>query len=231
MLVFSRLDSLLHSTAGIVAFCLLLTGQNAAAGAAPAMPSAHPDTWATPVDKSINLHRMSPTLYRSALPNRQSMSLLQTLQVRTVVSFVKDDDAEWLGNAAVERVSIPLHADRVKDADVLRVLRVVRDAETRGPVLMHCKHGRERTGLMAAMYRTVIQGWSKEEALREMHNGGFGDEKDIVDATRYVEKADIAKIRQALADGKCSTTLLSTCYVRDWYQKTFGSASKTALTQ
>ena len=48
--------------------------------------------WAQAVDPSINLYRMSPTLYRSALPNAQSVALLQRLQVKTVVSFIKDDD-------------------------------------------------------------------------------------------------------------------------------------------
>lgn len=230
MSVFSRADSLKRSARVIVVACLILNGLGTTA-AGTGVPDPRPATWAAPVDKSVNLYRMSPTLYRSALPTAQSVPLLQSLQVRTVVSFIKDNDADWLGNAPVARVSIPLHADRVKDADVLRVLRVVRDAETRGPVLMHCKHGRERTGLMAAMYRTVIQGWTKEEALREMHNGGFGDAKDIEDASRYVENADIAKIREALANGKCSTTLFSTCYVRNWYERTFGSASKTALAQ
>lgn len=57
--------------------------------------------WAQAVDPSINLYRMSPTLYRSALPNAQSVALLQRLQVKTVVSFIKDDDRAWLGQAPV----------------------------------------------------------------------------------------------------------------------------------
>ncbi|MBV7515844.1 dual specificity protein phosphatase family protein [Pseudomonas sp. PDM25] len=172
--------------------------------------------WATPVDKAFNLYEMTPTLYRSALPNGEGLSMLLRLKIRTVVSFIKEDDAVWLGDTLVKHVNIPLHADRVDDADVLRVLRVVQEAQAEGPVLMHCKHGRNRTGLMAAMYRVVVQDWSKEDALKEMQYGGYGSFEELTDATRYVEKADVTQLRLAMARGECNTTRFSSCYVRKW---------------
>ncbi|MNP11586.1 hypothetical protein D3C76_1037810 [compost metagenome] len=81
---------------------------------------------------------------------------------------------------------------------------------------MHCKHGRDRTGLFAAMYRTVIEGWSKEDALKEMREGGFGDPAYMDDAIAYVENADVPALREALASGDCSTSLLSSCRVLAW---------------
>ncbi len=204
------------STCAIVIFGLLLSHHRQPVGDYPALRSVRPDTWAAPVDQSFNLYRMTPRLYRSALPGGRDLPLLEQLQVKTVVSFIKDNDAEWLGESSIERISIPLHADRVNDADVIRVLHILQDKQADGPVLMHCKHGRDRTGLMAAMYRTVIQGWSKQEALDEMRNGGYGDAQDMDDATRYVENADVEKIRDAFVNGECSTTWLSTCYVRNW---------------
>ncbi|PTQ69832.1 tyrosine-protein phosphatase [Pseudomonas sp. GV071] len=182
----------------------------------PLLSGPQAETWARPVDSSFKLFEMSPTLYRSALPQPQNLAVLKQLQVRTVVTFIKDDDQQWLGNSDINLISIPLHADRVDDADVLRVLNTLQLAETRGPVLMHCKHGSDRTGLMAAMFRTVIQGWSKQEALSEMLNGGYGQADDMEDARRYVERADIGKLREALTNGKCDTKVISTCYLRPW---------------
>ncbi|MCY1396347.1 hypothetical protein D9M71_113160 [compost metagenome] len=95
-------------------------------------------------------------------------------------------------------------------------------AERLGPVLIHCKHGRDRSGLMAAMYRTVVQRWSKAEALREMRQGGFGDPQAMADAVAYVEKADVKGIRRALVRGDCSTSLVSLCRVRSWAARVFG---------
>ncbi|SEJ47233.1 Tyrosine phosphatase family protein [Azotobacter beijerinckii] len=184
---------------------------------APVKVAVSRQTWAMPVDKSFNLYEMSPTLFRSALPDRDNLELLQKLNTHTVISFIKNDDKAWLGNAPIRLVSLPMHADRVSDDDVLHALRLIRKAETQGPVLIHCKHGNNRTGLMSAMYRIVIQGWSKEEALDEMQHGGFGDIEDMTDATNYVRSADTDGIRTALAQGNDCTTQVSTCYIGSWF--------------
>ncbi len=49
-------------------------------------------------------------------------------------------------------------------------------------------------GLMAAMYRIVVQGWSKEDALNEMTQGGFGDSGHFKDGVRYMMQADVDKL-------------------------------------
>ena len=136
--------------------------------------------------------------------------------MKTVVSFIKDDDRAWLGQAPVRVVSLPTHADRVDDAEVLSVLRQLQAAEREGPVLMHCKHGNNRTGLFAAMYRIVVQGWDKQAALEEMQRGGFGDEDDMRDASAYVRGADVDRLRLAMANGECSPSRLALCHVREW---------------
>lgn len=190
---------------------------------ASSIAAQHQQQWASPVDKGFNLYRMTPWLYRSALPDGNDVATLKAANVRTVVSFIKDDDKQWIGNAQMSTVSIPLHADRVTDADVIRVLHVLEDAQKNGSVLIHCKHGRDRTGLMAAMYRMVIQGWSKTEALNEMRSGGYGDPQNMEDALAYVLQADPLKIRTAYRAGKCSTTILSTCYAKAWVQSLLAS--------
>ena len=40
-------------------------------------------------------------------------------------------------------------------------------------MLVHCWAGADRTGAMIAAYRVAAQGWSKEEAVREMTEGGY----------------------------------------------------------
>ncbi|HEX7917405.1 hypothetical protein [Rudaea sp.] len=41
-------------------------------------------------------------------------------------------------------------------------------------MLIHCWHGADRTGVVCAAYRMVVQGWSKADARAEMFDGGFG---------------------------------------------------------
>ena len=74
----------------------------------------------------------------------------------------------------------------------------LRDAH-KGPFLIHCKHGADRTGLMSAMFRIVEQGWSKEAAIREMVNGGYGYHRVWGNIVRYIEQVDVERIRARLA--------------------------------
>jgi len=177
-----------------------------------------PAEWAQPVEAQYNLFQMSPTLYRSALPDSAAVPLLEKLKVATVISFLPESDSTWLSSPAITQVQLPYRTNHVDDADVLKALRTIQEAETKGPVLMHCKHGSDRTGLMAAMYRVVVQGWSKEEALSEMTRGGFGDNGHFKDGVRYMMQADVEKLRTALVNGDCSTSPFAACSMKSWFQ-------------
>ncbi|HEF4761335.1 TPA: tyrosine-protein phosphatase [Pseudomonas putida] len=177
-----------------------------------------PTEWAQPVEVQYNLFQMSPTLYRSALPDSGAVPLLEKLKVATVITFLPEPDSRWLSAPDIAQVQLPYRTNHVDDADVLKALRAIQDAETKGPVLMHCKHGSDRTGLMAAMYRVVVQGWSKEDALSEMTEGGFGDSTHFKDGVRYMMKADVEKLRTALANGDCSTSPFAACSMKSWLQ-------------
>lgn len=177
-----------------------------------------PAEWAQPVETQYNLFQMSPTLYRSALPDGGAVPLLEKLKVATVINFLPEPDSRWLITPAITQVQLPYRTNHVDDADVLKVLRAIQAAEDNGPVLMHCKHGSDRTGLMAAMYRVVVQGWSKEDALSEMTEGGFGDSTHFKDGVRYIMRADVEKLRTALANGDCSTSPFAACSMKNWFQ-------------
>ena len=175
-----------------------------------------PVQWAQPVGTQYNLHQMTPTLYRSALPDAKAVALLQSLQIGTVVNFLPESDDTWLPPGNITRVQQPYRTNHVDDADIIAALRAIRAAEAEGPVLMHCKHGSDRTGLIAAMYRVVIQGWSKDEAISEMTQGGFGENDHFKDSIRYMMHADVDKLREALASGACSTSPYATCALKSW---------------
>jgi protein tyrosine/serine phosphatase len=177
-----------------------------------------PEEWAQSVEVHYNLFKMSPTLYRSALPDRGAVPLLEKLKVGTVISFLPESDSSWLTTPGIAQIQLPYRTNHVDDAQVLNALRTIQAAEAKGPVLMHCKHGSDRTGLMAAMYRVVLQGWSKEDALNEMTQGGFGDSTHFKDSVRYMMQADVDKLRTALANGDCSTSPFASCSMKNWFK-------------
>lgn len=203
----------------IPAMCLSLV---AFFGLAPVfadnVTSPRPAEWAQPVEVQYNLFQMSPTLYRSALPDKGALPLLEKLKVGTVINFLPEPDSRWLSTPGIDQVQLPYRTNHVDDADIIKALRAIQTAEAKGPVLMHCKHGSDRTGLIAAMYRVVIQGWSKEDALSEMTRGGFGDSTHFKDGVRYMMQADVDKIRTALANGDCSTSPFAACSMKSWFK-------------
>ncbi|MDY0205833.1 MAG: dual specificity protein phosphatase family protein [Pseudomonas sp.] len=177
-----------------------------------------PAQWAQSVDASYHLYQMDELLYRSALPQEHDVQWLQQQNVKTVINFYQKPDSAWLHDDSIEQVQIPLRTDRIDDVDVLRVLSSIASAQEKGAVLMHCKHGQNRTGLIAAMYRMVFEGWSKADAMAEMQLG-YGGEERMDGATRYLTQVDVAAIEQALASGACSTQSLAWCKVAGWLQE------------
>ena len=157
--------------------------------------------WATPIDAPgvPNLHKVTDTLYRSAQPNAEGMKTLEWMGIRTVVNlrgFHSDKD-EMRGTALVGR-SVSMHAWNADRQDVVKALRVLTDPSG-APYLVHCQHGADRTGMIMAMYRIVVQGWSKEQAIDEMLNGGYGFHSVWSNIVDYVKKADIDAIKAELA--------------------------------
>ena len=189
--------------------------------------------WAQPVGSQYNLHQMTPTLYRSALPDSSAVPLLEQLKIGTVINFLPESDANWLKAPGIRQIQLSYRTNHVDDSDVLAALKAIKEAEANGPVLMHCKHGSDRTGLMAAMYRVVVQGWSKEDALNEMTLGGFGASSGFKDGVRYMMRADVDKLRTALANGECSTSAFALCSMKSWLNTADtakdAAAEKTAL--
>ncbi len=174
------------------------------------------DSWAKPIDKSFNFYQVTPSIYRSAMPDQRKLKIIQAQHISTVISLIKEDDKQWLGDKTnINYISYPIHADRVTDDDVLYILRTIKQSLSKGEaVLLHCKHGQNRTGLFVAMYRIVNQRWTKQHAIWEMANVGYStDLNDIKDAIAYIKKAKVRKIRYALQYDKCSTHRLAFCHL------------------
>ncbi|MEI6324899.1 MAG: dual specificity protein phosphatase family protein [Gemmataceae bacterium] len=55
------------------------------------------------------------------------------------------------------------------------------------PMLVHCKAGLHRTGVLIAVYRMEYEGWSPDQAYREMRDHGYGD-KACTEANDYVRE-------------------------------------------
>jgi protein tyrosine/serine phosphatase len=155
-----------------------------------------------------NLHRVNAALYRSAQPTRAGFALLETHvslangdpPIRTIVSLrtSQDDSSLVAASSNLRLEEISFKTWHPEDEDVVKFLRIVTTPDLQ-PVLVHCRHGSDRTGTMVAVYRIVVEGWTKAEATDEMINGGYGFHPLWQNLVRYIEALDIDAIRAQVA--------------------------------
>ena len=90
---------------------------------------------------------------------------------------------------------IPMKAGTISYADIVAGIKTIMQAKK--PVLVHCKHGADRTGCIIAAYRIVKFGWTKEEAIKELREGGFGfHEKNYPNILNLLNGLDIEKLKK-----------------------------------
>lgn len=157
-----------------------------------------PIEWAQPMLGSElgNFYRLNDEVYRSKQPDDEAMAVLESMGIRSILNlrqFHSDEDDARGTRLTLYRV--PVNAGEIDNDFMLEALRTIAVAEK--PILIHCWHGSDRTGVVVAMYRMVFQGWSRERAIDEFVNGGFGYHASFYpNIERYLETVDIAAMRQ-----------------------------------
>jgi protein tyrosine phosphatase (PTP) superfamily phosphohydrolase (DUF442 family) len=121
-----------------------------------------------------NFGKVTPTLYRSAQPSRAGFEALAKMGVQIIVdahgpSEKEKKEADRLG---MQYVAIPWHCPWPKDEPIARFLKLLRENSGK-KVLVHCRLGDDRTGMMVAAYRMSEEGWTAQEAMKEMQTFGF----------------------------------------------------------
>ena len=160
--------------------------------------ASRPTRWAQPIEIGgvPNLHKVSESLYRSAQPTAEGMRNLKAMGIETVLNLRSfHSDREEIGQTGLGYEHIYMKAWHPEEEDIIRFLQIVTNKK-RTPVLIHCQHGADRTGTMCAVYRVAIQGWTKEEALKEMTEGGFGFHGVWKNLTKWIKGLDIDKIKK-----------------------------------
>jgi tyrosine-protein phosphatase SIW14 len=157
--------------------------------------------WASLIEREglPNLHKVSEELYRGAQPTAEGMKELKKLGIKTVINLrAFHSDRDEIGETELDYEHIPIPAWRLKEEHVIQFLKLVTD-KSRTPVFVHCMHGADRTGVMSAIHRIVIEGWPKEEAIEEMTKGGFGFHKIWKNLIKIVEDLNIEEIKKKAA--------------------------------
>lgn len=146
-----------------------------------------------------NLHRVSDDLYRSGFPREGGLVELESLGVKSILElsyFDIDSNLPDAKTTSLHIVHYPLLPLGIEQSMIFEMFDIYRDLEK--PVLVHCYHGSDRTGLFVAIYRILYQNWSKEEAKDELINGGFGYHDVFTDVMAAIDDLDVEALREAV---------------------------------
>jgi protein tyrosine/serine phosphatase len=124
-----------------------------------------------------NLHAVSDgVLYRSAqLSKQQFADAIHEYQLKSILNLRGahpgeswyDDEIAASQQAGIEHYDYPMSAKRRLARDQIEpILEIVRNAPK--PLLIHCRSGADRSGLVAALFRLAVEHASPEEADRQL---------------------------------------------------------------
>ena len=157
-----------------------------------------PEKWATPIELegAPNLHKVSDVLYRSAQPTKKGMENLEKLGIETIVNLRSfSSDRSEIEDTHLAYEHLHMKAWHAEEKEVISFLKVVTNPK-RTPVLVHCLHGADRTGTMCAVYRIAVQGWTIDEAMDEMINGGYNFHEVWANLEPWIRNLDFESIKK-----------------------------------
>jgi protein tyrosine/serine phosphatase len=115
-------------------------------------------------------------VYRGAQPKGHDYADLASSGVKTVIDLQADgpeNEGALVQHAGMRYVRIPMYtSDPPTRAQVAEFFKVMNDAASQ-PVFVHCAGGKHRTGTMIAIYRMTNDGWTADQAYREMKQYHF----------------------------------------------------------
>lgn len=121
-----------------------------------------------------NRHKLSARAWRAAQPLPYQLKRVKALGVRTIINLRGNatQPTARAERAACERLGLNYvdYCIRSRDAPSKAELHGLRDlfARIEHPVLLHCKSGADRAGLVSALYLHLVDNVPVEEAKRQL---------------------------------------------------------------
>jgi tyrosine-protein phosphatase SIW14 len=124
-------------------------------------------------------HEVNRNILRSGRPTEKGLKSLQSSHgIKTIINLEDSasnvkKEAGWAKNLGIDYLSYPTDSwSRPDDQKVNEILALLQD-QSRYPILIHCKHGEDRTGMMIGLHRVEAEGWTAQAGYDEMLELGF----------------------------------------------------------
>lgn len=136
-----------------------------------------------------NFGKVNERIYRGGQPEDDEYEQLAAIGIKTVIDLREDPEKyarRSAQDAGLRYINIRLNSKRpptIEESD--QFLRLVND-QNNWPVFVHCAGGRHRTGVLLAVYRMEMDGWSARQAYEEMKDFKFYSSWGHGDMKAYV---------------------------------------------
>ena len=146
----------------------------------------------------IRFYRINDSVYRSEQPNKKEFKAIENLGIRTVLNFRRNvKDNKKAADTDLMLIHQPLKSKTLNQEDIIQALGNIHHSPK--PVLVHCWHGSDRTGVIIAAYRVVFDGWTKTQAIEEFRKPEFGYHENWYPfLTDLINALDVKHVKAAI---------------------------------
>lgn len=131
------------------------------------------------VEGMPKLRQLNENIYRSGRPTEKGLAqLLEATGLKTIINLDDSSSQHKKEEAWAKKLGIAYHPfptnsfSYPNETEINKVLAMLNDPANY-PILFHCKHGEDRTGMVAGLYRVFTDKWEPEAAYEEMLDLGF----------------------------------------------------------
>ncbi len=149
-----------------------------------------------------NLYKLNDSIYRSEQPDSLDIKLLKELGIRSILNLRRfHSDTTFMGSRDdFYFYHVKMYAFSFSNKQIAEAMSVLIEAPK--PILIHCKHGSDRTGVVVAMYRILFEQWTKKEAIKELKTKDFGFHGVFVNIPCYIRKVNTEKLKSKICKQK-----------------------------
>ncbi|KAK7753838.1 tyrosine-protein phosphatase siw14 [Diatrype stigma] len=153
----------------------------------------------------INFGEVAPGLYRSGYPQAANYSFLQTLHLKTIVTLVEKEMPEgyqqFIDDNGINHQVFNMTGTKKEEipASLMKSIAAVVLNSENYPLLIHCNHGKHRTGCVVGVIRKQ-SAWDVNAIIREYSDYAAPKIRTTdIDYIRNFQISEIASIKSLLS--------------------------------
>lgn len=149
----------------------------------------------------LNFGCVIPGVFRSSYPQAQDLAYLSQLKLKTIVTLVQKDLPEGFqefidGNGITHKIFDMVGTKKAEiPLGLMRsIMEIIADRRYH-PLLIHCNHGKHRTGCVVGVYRKW-SGWDTASVVAEYHK--FAAPKARDSDVKYLNEFKLASLKHVM---------------------------------